>query len=422
MDAERQDGFSPEAVLSLSRCKMPGMKTRGLPLPRRSWRRIAALACIVVGAAALGYTLWFWRQWTRPGMTHYLRGMEHLSAKRYAEAEREWLRGVREDPTAPQCYERLGDLYAVALRYDEAAANFAAAAKLAPADGSLFVRLAHAEQLAGRDPEALEAARRAALLLPDDASAVGEYGLLAKKAYRRGDALAALRRAHTLRPDDPRFFIGMVNLQMDAGETAEAERALAGWLAKRPDDRQACFLMAHIYNLKPRTPEHIERALQYVRRALPGMRREGRAYGLMGQLYLDSGRPRAALRAYLDARRVAPGSESVLSGLARCYGRLGDAGQAARFAREAEKASARHDRIEHLRHTMGFNHFDIPAGLELARLNEEDGNIGMARAYYEQIVRQSPRDPRTRPALAAFYKRQGRIERAQRALRPDFLP
>jgi Flp pilus assembly protein TadD len=87
-----------------------------------------------------------------------------------------------------------------------------------------------------------------------------------------------------------------------------------------------------------------------------------------------------------------------------------------------QKVLARHDRINHLTYVMAFDHQNTSAGLELAHLEEEEGRYSQARAFYEQLVRQAPNDPRLRQALAGFYQRMGSPDKARRARQPQFIP
>src|SRR5207244_4068583 len=92
------------------------------------------------------------------------------------EAEREWLQGVREDPSEYRCYEQLGDYYAAVLRPEKAVQYYSTACKLAPTNGSLFARLSVVQRRTGQKDQARAAARRAYELLPNDADAAGAYG------------------------------------------------------------------------------------------------------------------------------------------------------------------------------------------------------------------------------------------------------
>jgi tetratricopeptide (TPR) repeat protein len=387
-----------------------------------SVHRAIAAFCLLAVLGAGSYLAWFWRESSRPGMQRYLRGMELLSARYPKEAEQEWLRGITEDPTEYHCWEQLGDYYTTLRQFEQAVDCYSTACRLAPRNGSLLQRLSTVERKLGRRDRALAAARRAAELLPTDADAVGAYGILLHESRNRPAALQALRRAHRLRPDDRRYFLAMVNAAMDSLDFPAAERDLAPYLRRHPKDADACYAMAVIYNQKPRTPENLQTATDFAERALAGMPHDVRAYTLLGQLYLDADRTEDALRVYTAGRSEAPNAEGVFRGLMECYSRLNRTVELIAVTAEFEKVLARRDRIAHLTHVMGFDHKNTKAGLELARLVEEDGRIPQARAYYEQLVRQSPKEPRTRRALSGFYARLGWKEHARRALRPSFQP
>ena len=90
-----------------------------------------ARGLLLAGAVAALYLLWFWREQSRPGMRHYLKGMEYLTARYPLQAEREWLLGVQQDPAEYHCYEQLGDYYTEVRQPQKAAECYAAAAKRA---------------------------------------------------------------------------------------------------------------------------------------------------------------------------------------------------------------------------------------------------------------------------------------------------
>jgi tetratricopeptide (TPR) repeat protein len=361
-----------------------------------------------MGALAAGYLWWFWRDQSRTGMRHYFKGIEYLIAHYPLQAEKEWLRGVREDPAEYHCYEQLGDYYTKLLRPEKAAEFYAAAARRAPGNGLLYLRLAAAEQKSGHPDPARAAARRAFELLPDDADAAGLYGLLLAGSRNRPAALAALRQAHRLRPGDRGYFIAMVNTEMDTLDFAGAERDLWPYLQAHSRDADACYMMAVIYNQKARSLQNLHAAIDFAQRAQAGMPADMRVYTLLGRLYLDSDRIQDALRVYTAGRRIAPNAEGMLRGLVDCYTRLGKTGAAASVSTTFQMVLERHDRISHLTHVMGFNHHNTTAGLELAKLVEEDGRYEQARAYYEQLARQAPQDLRTRQAFLDFCARMRR--------------
>jgi tetratricopeptide (TPR) repeat protein len=389
---------------------------------RRKARTILGAVALLAALAALVTLLLYWRDWSRPGQVHYRRGLDLMAANDPARALDEWTKGIAADPKDPACFEMVADFYSQSRKYREAAALYEEATRLDPKNGELYSKLANTFRNLGRKQQALGAAATAAKLLPNDPDAVGRHGLLLKSEKKRPDALAALRRAEQLRPHTPLFFMALVDLEMEMLQMDQAERDLQGYLAKRPDDPEACFRMAAVFNRKPRTPENVKTAVRYAEKSLPGLRHDARPYTLLGQLYLDQNRPQEALKLYLQGHHVAPNAESLLRGLADCYTRLGRTRELAEVSAEYQAVLKRHDRIDHLTHVMSFNPKDVTSGLELARLSEEEGLLEKSKDYYEQLVRQAPGEARTRKALSGFYRRVGRPDLATRALEPGFMP
>ena len=384
-------------------------------------RRLRAL-CLIGIVAALTCGLWAWHEYTRPGRVHYRRGMDEAAAHQFRQATLEWQAGVREDPTFSGCYEKLGDLGLQVGDYPDAAASYAAAARLSPRDGTLFLRLARAQQSAGDLPAAAASALRATQLRPDDGGAWSLYAFLENQLKDLPAALAALRRARQLRPDDRDDLLALANLEMDVPDMAAAERDLTPWLKAHPDDIEACYRMGVVYSWKPRTPDNVRIGTGYAERVVATRPRDPRPYALLGQFYLDAGRPQDALRTYLAIAPLQANDEDILHGLVECYTRLGQSRQATAAATRLNAVTARRDRIKHLEFIARLNPSDIGSGLELARLQEEDGQLDPAEATYRRLVRAAPHDPRTRPALATFYRRMGRGDLARRAANPDFVP
>src|SRR5439155_24405455 len=116
-----------------------GAACRLLP---RSLLRFARRIGIVLAAVCAGCLLWLWREQSRPGTRHYLRGVEYMQAGDPSRAEREWFRGTEEDPKDYRCFKELGDYYARERQFLPARECYAPAARLAPRRWSFFVKLA----------------------------------------------------------------------------------------------------------------------------------------------------------------------------------------------------------------------------------------------------------------------------------------
>lgn len=405
---------------------MPATLPTRDPLTRRRRRTLllgVCLAGLLVGAA---YGIWSWHQFTRPGQSFYRRGMDALAAKRFQEAEQQWQNGVRADPTFPDCYERLGDLYQQIRDYPQAVVNYEQAAKLRPQDGSLLKRLAVAQLETGDDRAAFVTAKRAYELLPEDAQVAGNYGDLAQRRGHREDAIAALRKAHQLDPTNNRYLLSLVNVEMDLDLMPAAEQDLTPYAQAHPDDAWASYLMAVLYNEKPRTPENLRQAISYATRSASINNAPRPAFTLLAQLYLNSGQFADAERACQAGMQRNPNDTELMAQFVRCESLLGRSQVAAKTASELHMLQTRHDRIDylgrHLKMLTVFHSSDVPLGLELAKLEEEDGKLKEARTYYVTLVHLAPNDPRTRTALAGFLRREGRPDLAQQALNPKFVP
>src|SRR5262249_26026389 len=133
-------------------------------LPPRSLRRMAPRVGILLAAVSLGYLLWLWREQSRPGTRHYLRGVEDMQARDPSRADGEWFRGTEEDRNDYRCFKQLGDSYARERQFLLARECYEPAARLAPRKWSLWVKLAAAERELGHGDAARAAARRAAEL------------------------------------------------------------------------------------------------------------------------------------------------------------------------------------------------------------------------------------------------------------------
>jgi tetratricopeptide (TPR) repeat protein len=364
-------------------------------------------------AAVIG--LWFWWQHAHPGLTHYRQGIDYADRHQLDEAAREWQKGIEEEPSFPGCYERLGDLYETGRNYPAAAEKYAAAAKLSPHDGTLFLRLARVQQQLHDVKVATASARSAFELLPGDADAAILYETLARKIGDMPGALAAAQRAHTLRPSDPALLHERVHMELDTLDMAGAERDIAPWIQTHPDDAEACYLMSVVYQNKPHTPDNLKTGIDYAQRAVRGMPNHLQASLVLGQFYLDAKRPQEALKTYLAIDRNQPGNEAILHGLVECYNRLSRPDQAEKTADRLKIVLARHERITSLKNTLNSNPANVEAGLELARLEEKDGDMRAAHADYVRILNQAPEDPRVHVELAAFYRRTGRPDLAEQA-------
>lgn len=360
---------------------------------------------LIVGLGATGYGLRSWQQANRAGVQRYQKGVEAMEAGSYSGAEQQWLQGIEEDPAYADNYESLGIMYEALLRHPEAAKYYQKAVSLSPDNGQLWKRLAKMALQIGDNDLALKASARTAALLIDDAEAQGEYGILAAGRQSRDAALKALSRAHELAPDKQRYLTALVAVLLDGDDVPGAERVLVPYLKRHPDDGEVNYLMAEVYNHKPRTPENVRLAIQYAEKARTKELANPRVYLTLGQLYLDSQQVQKALEVYEQARQFDPNNVAVISGLMQCYARLGDTAKHRATAALVKKIIARDDLKTRLRHALGFNQKDVKAALQLGEISEAEKNYERARSYFDHAAQSAPKDPQVVQARNDFYSR-----------------
>lgn len=397
---------------------VPDRSEASRPRSRPQWLWL----CLIVIVGAAGFSGWYWHQQERPGRVEELRGVEAAAAGHFAIAEQDWETGIQKDPTFPGCYQRLGDLYLALHDYPDAVTNYTQASRLQPQNGSIFKQLALAQIANGNNQAAFPAAKRAYELLPQDANAAAAYGALADQQLDVGDAYPALKRAHQLAPNDLHVTLNLAKTEMDMLNMNAAEKHLASYLRTLPNDPLACYLMAVIYNQKPRTPANLHTALMYAQRAYTSGQYPDNLYTLLGQLELDAGQPAAAKSICLQGLQKEPTDRQLLNILIACNARQGHMAQAAQLSARLQTLMLQQNQIDHLQHVVKFNPANLSAGLQLAALEDAIGDPQAAEQDYALMIRKAPQNMIIRRAAAAFLRRTNRPMMAQQVMNLHFVP
>jgi len=153
-------------------------------------------------------------------------GGVYLSADRWSDARREYLRSAQLEPSLFGPHLMIGLTYYFQSRYDEALAAFRRARELG-ADMSEQAEacswMGHALFLWGRDEEALAAYQQASGLEPGSGAEVGRmYYVLG----RLDESLAEYQRAHATNPSDADAALGLARLYRRTGDVARFEEAI----------------------------------------------------------------------------------------------------------------------------------------------------------------------------------------------------
>lgn len=339
-------------------------------LSARRWGIAVGLLCVL---AASGGGIWWWQQQTRPGRVQEQRGRAALAAGQPAQAERDWLKGIRDDPAFPGCYVRLGDFCVQTGQLPWAVHFYGQAVRLAPQDGLVQFKLAQTEQQQGETMAALFAIRRAATLLPHNAAVLSLYGLIASDLNDFTEALSALRQAHALQPDNGTVTVLLAETELDTGNKSGAEQLLAPYAQAHPEDGEGNYAMAVIEQAKPPSPQTLSAALNYARNAFADAPQNVTVAALLGKLYLATNDPQKALRVFQQAHTLRPGAVSPLQGLIACETRLGHTQQAARLEPALQAAFARRNQLTHLNYQLRLAPNNMSLRHQRDRLEQQTG-------------------------------------------------
>lgn len=388
---------------------MPNMKTL-------LWK----IVCGSIVLTTLSYAAWLLWQNAHPGLRHYNLGVEYAAANQIEKAESEWQAGIREDPRYPGNYQKLGELYENGRNYTSAADKYTFASKLSPRNGRLLLRLAKVQLKLKDIPAAAASARRAAEIMPYDPEALSIYADLAQQINDMPRAEVAISRLHYLYPRDTAVLFRLVRFDLAKMDMSAFERDLMPYMQTHKDDPEGCYLMEILLDSKPRTPESIQAGIGFGERAVASSSNEPESAILLGKFYLDDKQTKVALKTYLAAARTHPNNEAILQGIVECYNRLFRHDQAEKTAARLSLINARHERMNHLKRKLNINHADMEAGLDLPKLEEEDGDLTSAHLDYVRILNQIPDELRVHAALSAFYQRSGQSNLATKALDLDY--
>jgi tetratricopeptide (TPR) repeat protein len=195
-------------------------------------------------------------------------------------ASEDYIASQRYNADRPEARTNLGGFYARLGRSDDAQTEFRAALKLDRRYVPAYVNAADTYRAQGRDEDAIRILRegiaavpasaplhhslglayvrtkqppaamselaRAAQLAPDSARYAYVYAVALYSDGRKRDAIRALDRDAKRWPADRDILMALATMQRDAGNRAEARRALQSLLAADPEDREARALLEQL--------------------------------------------------------------------------------------------------------------------------------------------------------------------------------
>lgn len=385
-------------------------------------KNIFVVVVLAGGVGALVNLLISYREFDRPGIKYYAKGMQDMNSHHILLALSDWRQGIKQDPSSWQCYEQMGLFYQKTLHYSTSTKYLLKATKLHPNDVGLQLELVTSAQKAGRVDIAESAAKKAASLAPKNIKVLKAYALIEQEMHNRGEAILLMHRALKLAPTDSSILLALVNEEMNNMQMSAAQNDLMPYLKSHPTDGEACYMMAVIYNQKAQTPENVNTAMRYAIRAGKASPNDIRPYILVGQILVNTNHYRKALKVFQSGFHIDPQSSGILNGLRICYAHLKDTSDQQKVAKYFDKVLSWQNEASELKLRLGSNPGDWKLGLKLADTEDKLGKFSKAILYYKLMIIQNPKNQVARKAFSAFYLEHGQKRLAKLALQPGYVP
>lgn len=423
------------------------------PQTRRPARLAAFVAFASVAAATCAFAVWAWRQNTgaapdeatlvRKPTEELVRGLsEHggdaaylvhtgkrlNAAGRYAEAGPLFLRALQLEPDSTPAREGLvhayagagrpSDAYRLARSYSDAHPDSAEAHRVL---GGFYV-------LVRSEEEALSALERAVALAPDSGPAWRDLAAARERfrnAARLDKALEASEKAVALLPGDADALLVHARL-LERQARPEARGFFERSVAADPSRADARRQFARWLLERGASREDVSRAADEARRSLEAEPKSPLALQSLGIALVRLGKDADAVEPLREAARLAPNAPRAALELARVFGRIGPADEAARWRGEAVKRQNYQNDVQQAFAELTTRPNDKTLLARLGRLTGTHGEIGDATRYRAKAMDLPPDDPRVVGVVAGDLRAGGYnkaadalLARAGQSLRGD---
>jgi tetratricopeptide (TPR) repeat protein len=360
------------------------------------------------------------RQNPNDGLARYYLAKRYYLNRRFEDARIAYEEVVRLDPNSARAH--LG----LALSWYELGQTWQAREEFQRAL-ALDDRLAWAEYMLAKMAwaedninEALPHVKRATQL--DPRSDQAWFGLAACYTQLRNydGAVQALRKAVARREDRPRYHTALADLLVFRGQIEEGRRHYERALQLDPNYGPACALLGRFLLTKATDPDALERAEELLTRATRLQTVHPQEVWLdLGRLHLRKGRFTKAVEALQNSLRLEARDERAYYALANAYRRMGNAKAAAAAAKQFQRISKLHVRMQGLEARVFHRPGALEAHLDLARVYRDLGMLRQAAQQYAAYLRKKPESPAVVREFDAFMKRYAPMAAQRRA--QDFV-
>ena len=389
-----------------------------------------------------------------------LLGIVSSSEHDYPSALEAFRRALRLDPNSTKTHNNLGNLYVAQGKTDLAEKEFQRVLRLDPANrdanynlGLLlmtkgapaeaiprFLRirspnvetrfnLIRAYLLAGRTAEGLKRANDLSVQSKDDVRIHFTLGLLLASARQYRMAQFELEKANALAPETSEILYNLGQVYLRSGDYAKAELVLGRALRLKPDSPDTLYLLAQVYQDQSRpvdaldllvrahklAPENadiifllarVSMSQNYFEDAIPllesGLKiapKRADLHAALGESYFMSGKAEKAIDEFKTLIELDPSARSyAFMGLS--YRHLGRFDEARKYFEQGLK----------------LDRHNVSCLFNLGYIEERQGNVLAAEAYFQEALRSNPDFPEALVELANL-----RIEKKQFAEAAELL-
>jgi Flp pilus assembly protein TadD len=334
----------------------------------------------------------------------YQLGLAYARANRQAEASRELVAVIQDDPTRADVLNDLGVSYLFQERYHEALLALQGALTARPGFPEAHANLGRLytnTRMPHSAVRELETAAAGAPRRPDILTDLG-FAYLATMNFRSAEA--AYQKAIQLSPKDATAHTGLGRAYYGLARYAEAEAALSEALKLDPNAPVALLVMAQVRLDQGSSDQDVEVAHTLLLKSVQADPSDPDAWYELGRATLKRDQPEEAVKHFQRALAIAGDHGGSSYQLSRALRRLGRVKEADQVSDAFRKGVLRTREVGRIEERLQANPNDIDLKIRLVHLYLESGKTGLATLIFRQLKDSAP----SHPGLAAIQARLSR--------------
>lgn len=233
-------------------------------------------------------------------------------------------------------------------------------------------------------------------------------GELLERLRSRNDAIALYREAVKLAPENPeaRLRCGWLALEMKSTEEAAGHFE---WLLKRkPQDAEIRRATAKVRQAQG-LPDEARQILDVLLKENPD---DVEAMAARGELEMAAQKPEAAEKYLRPAAARSANELRILHQWQQCLNQLGREKESAEVGERIKRAEADQKKLAELRKELALKPHDAGIRLNIGQILMRNGLEREGRRWLESALADDPLHVETHKAMAEYYDREGKRERA----------